>query len=114
VVKQVQKTVETEEAERVLLVKVSKQNSKKSSRGGRKFGAIEHNYWKEHKMVSQNRTIYGEVNGERVKVGRKAQQKCYFFGSLARACALNFWHLGVEKMMAGAVSRSCKKKKNIL
>ena len=71
-------------------------NAVKRSKGGRKPGSLnvcvplsklkrsidirfERSYWKEHKMVSQSRSIYEEVDGKKVKVGRKTQQKCYFF-----------------------------------
>ena len=111
-VKQVQKTVETEEAERVLLVKVSKQNSKKSSRGGRKFGAIKQNCWKEHKMVSQNRTIYGEVNGES-EGWEKSSTEVLFFRQSGKGMRPQLLALGSGKN-DGRCSKDCRSsKKNI-
>ena len=88
-VEQVEKIAAPIEAEPMVKARTIVKKSKKSSRGGRKVGATntylpvnklqrfpnvssEQNYWKEHKMVPQNRTIYGEVNGKRVKVGQNA------------------------------------------
>ena len=128
VVEQVEKIAAPIAAEPMVKAHTIVKKSKKSSRGGRKVGATntyvpvnklqrfpnvssEQNYWKEHKMVCQNRTIYGEVNGKRVKVGRKAQKKCHFFRQSGMGMCPQLLALGSVKNdgRCSKFCRSCKK-----
>ena len=64
-------------------------------------------YWKAHKMVSQPRDMTAVVDGKVVKVGRKANQKCFFFKHSGTGLCPQVVATGMAYKSDGRCSKYC-------